>query len=489
MQLFVLAIMITLLTHDAYRPRPEPALEGGSMIAAAVGPYLLLVIFLALTARWALRRLATHPQGISRTLRRLDLAFTLTRMLILALVLADLFALGYLTWLRQQLGDWVLVNDLLAIAPALLTVLAGWWLYYPVERRVREALVLRQLDEGEPLWPMPTRGQYVLSQTRHQLLLMLVPLTILLGWVQIVDRYIAEQFAAAAWVPSLLTFAGGLGVFLTAPLMIRYVWDTVALPEGPLRQRLLDLCDRYGVRIRQLLLWRTHGGMINGAVMGLLGRLRYILLTDGLIERMDDRHVEAVMAHELGHIVRHHMPWMALTAVASIAAIALGVEAVIGAVTQLIDPDLLTRSGTATTGIQTAGTIVMIGLWALAFGWISRRFERQADVFAVQHMARKQAEAAGETDPRAAPITPEAVHTVSEALRQVATLNNQPLARRSWRHGSIAWRIEHLQSLTGRRIDRCRIDRTVRLIRFAALGLIAAVVAIETLTAYPFSTM
>ena len=40
-----------------------------------------------------------------------------------------------------------------------------------------------------------------------------------------------------------------------------------------------------------------------------LPHVRYILLSDLLLERMDDEQIEAVFAHEVGHVVHRHMAW------------------------------------------------------------------------------------------------------------------------------------------------------------------------------------
>src|SRR5690606_31987071 len=64
------------------------------------------------------------------------------------------------------------------------------------------------------------------------------------------------------------------------------------------------------VRFREVLLWRTFGGMVNAAVMGMLAPLRYILLSDALLEHLPAEQVEAVMAHEVAHIRKRHLVWL-----------------------------------------------------------------------------------------------------------------------------------------------------------------------------------
>ena len=62
-----------------------------------------------------------------------------------------------------------------------------------------------------------------------------------------------------------------------------------------------------------MLLWKTFGVMINAGVMGLVAPLRFILLTDGLVERMPVERIEAVMAHEVAHVSKRHIFWLIVT--------------------------------------------------------------------------------------------------------------------------------------------------------------------------------
>jgi Zn-dependent protease with chaperone function len=149
-----------------------------------------------------------------------------------------------------------------------------------------------------------------------------------------------------------------------------------------------------------------------------------------------------------------------------------------------------------------AAALGTIGCWLLTFGWVSRRFERQADTFAVRHMtqmraAQSAAVAAGAWDagpmggdqaigiddgpPHHAPrIDDESVAIMTEALGHVALLNHIGLRKRSWRHGSIHHRQTYLRSLAGHRCDRLAIDREVLCIKLASAALIVIVIAALT---------
>ena len=98
-------------------------------------------------------------------------------------------------------------------------------------------------------------------------------------------------------------------VFLLAPAILRHVLNTRPLADSPLRQRLEAMCKTAGLGYREILLWHTDNHMGNAAVMGVMPWVRYILLSDLLLETMTDRQIEAVFAHELGHVAHRHLIW------------------------------------------------------------------------------------------------------------------------------------------------------------------------------------
>ena len=121
----------------------------------------------------------------------------------------------------------------------------------------------------------------------------------------------------------------------------------------------------------------------------------------------------------------------------------------------------------------TTGTTIAAGIGILAvFGWVSRRFERQADTFAVQHFNGPD---------QGAPqlITVDAVTVVSETLEMIAQLNAVAARRRSWRHGSIVWRQAYLRSIIGCDRGRLPVDRQVRWIKTVAATVVVSWLAWE----------
>jgi hypothetical protein len=125
-------------------------------------------------------------------------------------------------------------------------------------------------------------------------------------------------------------------------------------------------------------------------------------------------------------------------------------------------------------GAAVTATLAGSLLW---FGWVSRRFEWQADAFAAGDLAR----AGGEAE--SGRVTAEAAGRVMEALGLVAAYNGLAPTRFMWRHGSIRTRQRRLRELVGVPMAGLPIDREVARIKaVTVLGLVAAacIVVVES---------
>lgn len=392
-----------------------------------------------------------------------------TRWLIVANHCCAVLVLGALRAVRSLTGDLILIDEFIVILPALLALLMLWWAYYPIDRLLVESSLIRRLDSGAPVYPTLSRAQYVAVQARINLLLLLVPVLMIAGLSEAVELMWSRWDPGPAGMREALTVVIAALVFLLAPLLARLVLDTESMPSGPMRESLSEVCRRHRVGVRDLLLWKTNGSMINAAVMGLVAPLRYVLITDALLETLHDSEVRAVMAHEVGHVRRRHMVWMVLCV---IACVLLAAHLVYW---PLWLADCLWRlPPTWQQGVGIASATAQLGLIVVMFGWISRRFERQADTFASQHLS-----GLGTPLEATACVSIESVDAMRSALESIAELNAADPARHSWRHGSIRWRQEYLGTIIGRPLLSLPIDRLIRRVKLAVLVVLVLGISFE----------
>jgi Zn-dependent protease with chaperone function len=99
----------------------------------------------------------------------------------------------------------------------------------------------------------------------------------------------------------------GVMLFLM-PAAIRRIWHTTPLAGDPLRGILDGVCAGRKCCVRDILIWQTDYTLANAAVVGVSRHLRYLLLTDLLVNRLNDRELAAVARHELAHLRRWHLP-------------------------------------------------------------------------------------------------------------------------------------------------------------------------------------
>jgi STE24 endopeptidase len=173
---------------------------------------------------------------------------------------------------------------------------------------------------------------------------------------------------------------------LFAPLLFERLFNRFwPLPDAELARELRDLSVRAGVPVRTMLVadasrrTRKHNAYVSG-----LGPTRRLVLYDTLLEDAPAGELRGVVAHELGHRRFRHVA----------AGTALGMAGAAAAVLILWGllswPWLLSQTGASGPGDPRVVPLVLLVLWLLELGalpfetWISRRWERTADRFALE---------------------------------------------------------------------------------------------------------
>lgn len=350
---------------------------------------------------------------------------------------------------RQNWGmeGWVLLDELMILLPFLLPMLLSWAAFYRVDRVMRLGLA-SSTSQRPKIW---SRAEYVAFHVRHYLALVLVPVCCFFVFSDLAGLYWPQVISHQGW--NLLCLLGlALALMSLSPLFVRYIWGARPLDPGPLRSRLDRLARRLGFRYTDILLWETGGGMVNAAVTGIFGGLRYVLISDALIQHLTDDEIEGVFGHEIGHVRHHHMLFYFLFVMASVFVLGLAADVVESALVYVGNMPF------AQAELQLAGhlpiSLVLIGVYfGIVFGYVSRRFERQADLFGClaascppgdcTHGGHLAPDRAG----RKRRVCPGGVHAFTNSLEKIAYLNGTTRNTRSWRHSSIARRVAFLHGL------------------------------------------
>ncbi|MGD0766892.1 MAG: M48 family metallopeptidase [Tepidisphaeraceae bacterium] len=446
-----------------------------------VGVIAVLAVWSRHVARWA------HLSHVQRRLRRFNAVIYASRIMIPLWLAAGVFALGWKELIsngldRTPVGRLGLdcPGLLVGCLPSFLAWMGLWWAQFPADRALREQNILIQLNENLPLQPPPSFRAYFFVNLRLQLLFTIAPALLLLFLHDGLSLILPPIFhripllANRQDMGEALITLPALGVFLVfSPEILRRVLQTEPMPDCALRRRLVEIARRHGVGIRRVLLWKTQNQMGNAAVMGFVSRFRYVLLSDLLLETMHDEQIEAIFAHEIGHVTHRHLPWL-MAAMATMMLVMAGPG-------QMLAGALGAPHGGRVWLAESVQMALMlgaaIGLFALVFGFVSRKFERQADVFAARtiqgELGPQLQQAAGDAGtegdailnikdrvPFSSAVLAEAEYAAVDhvgrhgaavfcsALERVAAVNNIPIAARSWCHGSIAKRIRFLEFLS-----------------------------------------
>lgn len=437
---------------------------------------------------WVASRVSRFGYAPGRVLRRYTQG---SRLLTVAGLGVYAWIMHGAAWPQLVLSNWglngtLLLDDLALFAPFIVIQLLIWSGLHYAER------ALHQIDG------YPRLAVCLALKTRQAVGLVLPVVLIFILKQDFLDRFWPELQISPVAEP--LELAGiGLLVLFASPVFIRLAWPTRSLPDGPLRRRLERVARQVGFRFNDLLVWDTRHMMVNACVTGVLPRFRYVLLTDALIDTLTPLEVAAVFGHEVGHVAHRHLPYFGFFFLGS-----LGVLAVAARVFSFsepwvanlpwIPPELLGTTRDVVEGLALLGSLGVF--FFFVFGALSRRFERQADIFGCKVVSCGLPECPPHVDPleeeetedsaggrsRVPSLCPVGIEIFAHALTKVAIHNGIDAAARSWRHGSIAYRLGFLDQLRTHPSAEPRFQRSVRSYRFALSAFLVVTFLLAFLT-------
>ena len=287
-------------------------------------------------------------------------------------------------------------------------------------------------------------------------------LPIVLPWVVLSLLYDLTALVPSPPLHALLASQWGDLIFFSVfllfvmfffPPLVRRLWGCEKLPEGPLKEHLTRFCSRQQFSA-ELYLWPLFEGQaLTAGVMGIVPGRRYILLTPAIIETMSLAELEAVMAHEIGHVKKGHLllyvlligGFSVLTAVLAepLVYLLLSREFFYSVMAKgQVSPDtVLTLAGAVPL------LIAMIIYFRYIFGYFIRNFERQADLHVFSVLGSS--------------------HALISAFEKIAALSGDIRDKPSWHHFGLGERIACLEKSEK---DPEKIGRHNRKVRYSLIG-------------------
>ncbi len=219
---------------------------------------------------------------------------------------------------------------------------------------------------------------------------------------------------------------------IIGPALIQKFWRCKPLENGYHRSRIESLCRRAGLTYANILYWPIFGGkMITAGVMGLIKKFRYILVTPSLLHLLEPEEIDAVIAHEIGHIKKKHLLFYLVFFVGYMLLSYVTFDIMIFAIiyTKPVFWFISKTGLSQTTVVSGISSIVIICVFLIyfrfIFGFFMRNFERQADtyVYALFDSAKP----------------------LISTLEKIAATSGQSADKPNWHHFSIRQRIDYLR--------------------------------------------
>lgn len=183
-----------------------------------------------------------------------------------------------------------------------------------------------------------------------------------------------------------LVFIAMVTVFI--PQAVVLCWRCKDLADSELKNKLIALCQKARFKYSALKTWDIVQDSMTAAIIGVWGSFRYVMFTPSLLRQLSSNAIEAVLAHEIGHSKSRHLLIYPF--------IIFGIFLISSFLAFTIYPHmmyLLESQITLTFQAWNAlGSLLFFIVFALllailfrlVFGYFSRVFERQADLYVIE---------------------------------------------------------------------------------------------------------
>lgn len=431
--------IIVLLIYTTYQPTPPSYLS----LFEAISALLALSLIFTVISRHQFRRIRTFMS--TGTHYQLDHKFNsaLNRQSILAIVLFAAYVHGL------NLPSFFFEMSLFASFPTLLAavfitiflihLVIVWGYAYDAYREIYQ--------------PGLSQRTYIVSNLSFNLPVF-IPWLLLSGMADLINflPFATPKAFLATTEGQIIYFVFFLFfVALFGPAFIQKFWRCTPLEPGPHRRRIESLCYKAGFKYANILYWPIFGGrMITAGVMGLVRKFRYLLVTEALLRFLNPNEIDAVVAHEVGHIKKNHLVFyliffggFMLVSFSILDVIYLGIM-YLSSFSWFLDEGVkFVQSAPLSIIFSVVVLMMFLVYFRFIFGYFMRNFERQADIYVYQ-------------------LFDSALPLIT-TLNKIALTSGQPADKPNWHHFSIAQRVDYLKKCESDRKWIMAHNRKVRL--------------------------
>lgn len=216
-------------------------------------------------------------------------------------------------------------------------------------------------------------------------------LSLLADLLQLASVPIVKDLLDSAWGEETIFILFFICLAIVFPLLITRLWGCTTMPAGLARERIETFCRSQNVKYKDIMIWPLFEGQaLTAGVMGLIKQFRYLLVTPALLSSLSPEEIEAVMAHEIGHVKKRHLQ---LYFILFLGFGTLSQLATYPTLYMLTNSDLFYQAvhfanKTPSNALALVSTLPMLLLMIVYFryimGFFMRNFERQADLYALK---------------------------------------------------------------------------------------------------------
>ena len=319
------------------------------------------------------------------------------------------------------LDRWLLLDEILIIAPVVLSLIASWAIFFDIQTVFAPSSRLKSLSK---------RVKFVMLRVRVYLAIFLVPMLLTICAKDFLDN----QLINSQTILLVGLFVGLPGLLLAFPFLVMFVWRTSPIEDPNLRQVIQAVVDEHQLKVATTRIWSTSKQIVNAVVAGVFPGCRVILVSDELVKQFSHDQLAAIIRHEAGHIRRWHLPMRMLFIVLPLAIFTLAEFLGYHVASSL--ENIAAGFSLPAGVVMPALTIGYCGYLLAVLSWLSHQMEYDADQYAITEFSN---------EPHV--LCMKSAEEMENALLRFAELMPSQVDRKSFWHPTIRQRLVRIAKI------------------------------------------